>query len=175
MKILGIDPGNKLSAYCVYEVDTHKVYAKGKIENQKLHLMLHGKEKDLRVRDCAVLAIEYMHSMGMPQSQDVLDTQFFAGRLVEAWTGGWLKNEPTWHPVKRRDVKLTICNNPRAKDKNIRQSLLDMFPAIGGGNVPQVGTKAKPGPLYGVSNDVWSALAIAITLSVRINKPWSVL
>lgn len=28
---------------------------------------------------------------------------------------------------------------------------------------PQVGTKAKPGPLYGVKGHSWSALAVVLT------------
>lgn len=30
-----------------------------------------------------------------------------------------------------------------------------------------IGRKASPGPLYGISRDVWSALAIAVTYSIR--------
>jgi hypothetical protein len=30
-----------------------------------------------------------------------------------------------------------------------------------------VGRKAAPGPLYGISRDVWSALAIAVTYTLQ--------
>jgi hypothetical protein len=33
--------------------------------------------------------------------------------------------------------------------------------------VTAIGRKAAPGPLYGMSCDVWSALAIAVTYSIR--------
>jgi hypothetical protein len=42
----------------------------------------------------------------------------------------------------------------RAKDANIRQALLDL---IG----PQ-GTKAQPGPTYGIKSHTWAALAVAV-------------
>jgi hypothetical protein len=33
--------------------------------------------------------------------------------------------------------------------------------------VTAIGRKASPGPLYGISRDVWSALAIAVTYAIR--------
>jgi hypothetical protein len=33
--------------------------------------------------------------------------------------------------------------------------------------VTAIGRKAAPGTLYRISNDVWSALAIAVTYSIR--------
>lgn len=29
-----------------------------------------------------------------------------------------------------------------------------------------IGSKAAPGPLYGISRDVWSALAVAVTYAI---------
>jgi hypothetical protein len=55
--------------------------------------------------------------------------------------------------VYRNAVKLHICGTPRAKDPNIRQALIDKYGAPG--------TKKNPGPTYGVSSHLWSALAIA--------------
>jgi len=58
---------------------------------------------------------------------------------------------------------MNLCGVMKAKDGNIRQALIDRFPATGGGKIPQIGTKAKPGPLYGFSRDKWAALAVAVT------------
>ena len=60
-----------------------------------------------------------------------------------------------------------LCNSVRAKDSNVRQALLDRFPATGGGKTPQIGTKSKPGPLYGFSKDMWAALGVALTFANR--------
>jgi hypothetical protein len=64
--------------------------------------------------------------------------------------------------LQRRAVKLALCGDSRAKDANIRQALIDRF----GGKDAAIGRKAAPGPLYGISRDVWSALAIAVTYTI---------
>ena len=63
--------------------------------------------------------------------------------------------------LPRRAVKLALCGDSRAKDANIRQALIDRF-----GGSAAIGRKAAPGPLYGISRDVWSALAIAVTYTL---------
>jgi len=95
-------------------------------------------------------------SYGMAVGKDVFETALWTGRFIEAWGGPHTK-------VYRKDVKLTLCGNASAKDANIRQALIDRYPPTGGGRRPQTGTKAKPGPLYGVRRDIWQALAVAVT------------
>lgn len=100
------------------------------------------------------LAIEMIASYGMPVGREVFETCVWIGRFIEAWGGPYTL-------VYRKDVKLHLCGQPRAKDSNIRQALIDRY----GGKDRAVGKKATPGPLYGVSADVWSALAIAVTFA----------
>lgn len=145
--ILAIDPGNVESAYCYLDDGLPITFAK--VANNVMLGVLEGIEADS-------LAIEYMKPRGMPTSKEEMDTQFWAGRFVQAWGGDWT-------PIHRADVKMNICGHIRAKDSNIRQALIDRFPAKGGGKCPQVGTKKKPGPLYGMSGDCWSALAVGLT------------
>jgi hypothetical protein len=64
--------------------------------------------------------------------------------------------------LPRRAVKLALCGDSRAKDANIRQALIDRF-----GGSAAIGRKANPGPLYGISPDVRSALAIAVTYTLQ--------
>jgi hypothetical protein len=78
------------------------------------------------------------------------------------WTGRFTEAA---RPVKvvqlpRRQVKVAICGDTKAKDANIRAALLDRF-----GGSKAKGTKAKPGPLYGMTADMYSALAIAVTFA----------
>ncbi len=61
--------------------------------------------------------------------------------------------------IKRLEVKIHLCHDSRAKDANIRQAILDRF----GGKEKAIGRMATPGPLMGVSGDLWAALAVAIT------------
>jgi hypothetical protein len=143
MKILAIDPGNNESGWILLDGETPVDF--GKCFNLALLSRIRTIEADL-------LVVEYMAAMGMPTAQEVLDAQFWTGRFVEAWGG-------EWHPIKRREVKLAICGSARAKDGNIRQALIDRY----GGKEVAIGRKKTPGPLFGISNDVWQALAVGIT------------
>lgn len=98
------------------------------------------------------LAIEMIASYGMPVGKEVFDTCVWIGRFIEAWGGPYTL-------VYRREVKMYLCGNNTAKDGNIRQALIDKY----GGQEAAIGKKKTPGPLYGISKDVWSALAVAVT------------
>jgi hypothetical protein len=99
--------------------------------------------------DGALVAVEMVASYGMPVGREVFETVLFTGRLVER-ADAW--RHPT-QLVYRKDVKLYLCQSARAKDANIKQALIDLL--------GPVGTKAQPGPLYGVKGHTWSALAVA--------------
>lgn len=103
-----------------------------------------------------VVVIEKIESYGMAVGAEVFDTVWWAGRFAEA------ASRATVVMLPRRAVKLALCGDSRAKDANIRQALLDRF-----GGSAAVGRKATPGPLYGISRDVWSALAIAVTYAIQ--------
>ena len=148
--IIGIDPGPTESALVTYG-DGPKWNVIG--SNDYMRQILY--EPQLRDRD-AVLAIEMIASYGMPVGREVFETCVWIGRFVECWP-------LPWRYVYRKDVKLHLCGSLRAKDANVRQAMLDRFPATGGGKVPQIGTKKQPGPLYGFKSHMWSALAVAIT------------
>lgn len=95
------------------------------------------------------VAIEMIACYGMPVGRETFETCLVIGRLLEIF-------DQSRVPVKlvyRRDVKLHLCGSARAKDGNIRQALIDKYGAPG--------TKKNPGPTYGVSSHLWSALAIA--------------
>jgi hypothetical protein len=101
-------------------------------------------------------------SYGMPVGREVFETCVWIGRFMEQWGAPDRVNL-----VYRKDVKMHLCGSPRAKDANIRQALIDLFEPTGGGKTPQIGTKAKPGPLYGVSTHAWPALGVAVTVQAR--------
>jgi len=141
--VLAIDPGNVQSAWLIY--DGQRPTAFGIWEND----MLRGLSL---CEGCSHVAIETMHSRGMPTAQEEFDTQFWAGRFVERLGLPFTK-------MRRLDVKMHLCGSARAKDGNIRQVLLDRY----GGEKAAKGNKKAPGPLYGISRDCWSALALAVT------------
>jgi len=150
MAILAIDPGNVKSAYVVYSDGMPKHF--GKIDNGD---MLEVIQKYKHSTEC--LAIEMVACYGMKVGATIFETAYWTGVFAQAYG----LNRTT--KVYRKDVKMHLCSSMRAKDGNIRQAIIDKYPPSGGGKTPQIGVKANPGPLYGISADVWAALGVAIT------------
>lgn len=154
--IFAIDPGPIKSAWCEYK---HGKVADCAIEpNCFVRQRLVSMRKKWAYQN--TLAIEMIACYGMPVGAETFETCLWIGRFWEA-----AHTEPVL--VYRKDVKMHLCNSVRAKDANIRQALLDQFPKIGGGKIPQIGTKKEPGPLYGVTSHVWAALAVAVTCEAK--------
>lgn len=149
--IVAIDPGPAQSGWCIY--DDGRVRDSGVRENEQFLRVL-------STMGCidGTLAIEMIASYGMPVGREVFETCVWIGRFMQAWA---FPKEVRL--VYRKDVKLHLCGTTKAKDGNVRQALIDLFPATGGGKTPQIGIKAKPGPLFGVSTHAWPALGVAIT------------
>jgi len=161
MRLLAIDPGPRQSAWVVLDVETQRPLAHAITANDELRQALRGESITYSTGKISYyaaehLAIEMVASYGMSVGKDVFETAVWIGRFIEAWSG-------PHSLVYRKDVKLTLCGDSRARDSNVRQALIDRYPPTGGGRLPQVGTKAKPGPLYGIRRDVWAALAVAVT------------
>lgn len=166
MILLAIDPGTASSGAVL--VDTRykppkieRVYPE--IDNNRLIKLIQGADSaedqfDGRWVLLHAVVIEHLTSMGMEIGASTMETIWWSGRLYEATRNALL---PV-HTVSRKDIKLHLCGTSRAKDKNIRQAIIDMYPATGAGKVPQIGTKNHPGPLYGMSKHAWAALAVAI-------------
>ena len=157
--ILAIDPGTHKSAWVVLRTPELKPLAFGHEANDKVL-------ERLRVRDYAGaadpdhMAIEMPASYGMAVGQEVFDTCFWAGRFWEQFHG-----YKKLRIFRKTDVAMHMCHSMRAKDGNIRQALIDRFGIVG--------TKANPGWFYGVSNDVWQAIAVGVTAWDRHFDPKS--
>lgn len=161
MKILAIDPGPKESGWCLYnaapgprgkESPDGCVTASGVMENYALRAKLAEK----KIAD--KLAIEVMQSYGMPVGAETFVACEWIGRFSELW---YSEQHLEIIRLTRGNIKLYLCGTPRAKDANVRQAILDLFPA-------GRGTKKAPGPLYGIKSHAWSALAVAITAAAYI-------
>lgn len=150
MIVLAIDPGTTESGVVLYG---ERVISAGQWDNHKLRAALRNFEFA-----SATIAIEMIESFGMPVGREVFETVLWIGRFMEA---SGQPNEVRL--VYRRDIKLHLCGSPRAKDANIRQALIDRLGAPG--------TKKKPGPTYGISVHLWSALAIAIYTQDTLGGP----
>jgi len=156
MKILAIDPGQKKSGWVLFDTDYKKILDSGIDDNE---LLL----KKIKL-DYDVLCIEMIASYGMPVGQTTFETCLWVGRFIQQSVLSKIDYNLYY---KKIDINPTICFSNKAKDSNIRQSLIDMFTPSGGGKTPQVGTKSQPGPLYGISSHKWAALAVAVTHSLK--------
>ncbi len=153
--ILAIDPGPTESAFVLYGAE--RPWLHGKIPNGEL-LDEVRQANSLRgpYAGAIILVVELIACYGMPVGREVFDTCIVTGRLLEAWGLA--------HALLTRGaVKLHLCGSMRAKDGNVRAALLDRW----GGKAKAIGNKAAPGPLRGVSGDVWAALALAVTYADR--------
>jgi hypothetical protein len=139
-RILALDPGTNETAYIVWDGST--IHAKGILTNEQMLSLL--KSGDLMPYQEA--AIEMVASYGMAVGREVFETCLWVGRYIE-------RCKAPHRLIYRKDVKLHLCNSPRAKDGNIRQALIDKH--------GKQGTAKNPGPLYGVTSHIIAALAVA--------------
>ncbi|SRR5258708_39054170 len=138
---LAVDPGTTSSGWCLF--DGARVLDSGELENRAML-------ERIRDSDADVLALEMVESFGMAVGREVFETVRWIGRMQQCW-----RDPEAVRLVYRREVKLHLCQSPRAKDANIRQALID--------KLGPVGVKKQPGPLYGVKSHAWSALGVAVT------------
>ncbi len=140
--ILAIDPGPEESAYALLDENLKPILF-GKEKNETLLKALYQFPRQ-------ILAIEMVASYGMPVGKEIFETVFWIGRFWENWIGEKYR-------IYRKEVVLNLCQSSRGKDSNVRQALIDRF--------GPVGTKKNKGWFYGVSGDVWSAIAIGVTFA----------
>lgn len=155
MLILAIDPGNEESAYALLGPDLRPIkFAKKK--NEEVMLDCQNIITGYVCIDNINVVIEMVASYGMPVGKEVFDTCVWIGRFSERLTVGGA------YFIYRKEEKIALCGSMKAKDGNIRQALIDRF--------GPVGTKKNPGWFYGVSKDVWSAIAVGVTYYDKTTK-----
>lgn len=151
--ILAIDPGPERSAWLEFRRGYPTKFG---IDTNEDVLTVIARSHSM------TLAIESIASYGMAVGADVFETAVWSGRFIQRWVDDPASRRLT-SPVQRvyrRDVKLYLCGNQRAKDANVRQALIDRY---GPGKEAAIGRKVAPGVLYGVKSHIWSALAVAVT------------
>lgn len=157
--IFAIDPGNEYSAYVLLD-EYLKPIIKGKIDNV---LLLNSIPDILEEYPVSDIAIEMVASYGMAVGKTVFDTCVWIGRFYQMFVslnnGKHLGIQLQF--VYRKDEKMCICGNMKAKDSNIRQGLIDRFAKHDFKNGK--GTKANPDWFFGFKADIWAAYAVAVT------------
>ncbi len=159
MIIVSVDPGPTDSCWLKFDTDTRKPVQWEHSTNIALLRLLRTNIADRCV-------FEQVAAMGMAVGAEVFETVFWTGQFVEAWNNSRPVPDPA-ERIKRIDIKLHLCGQARAKDANVRQSLIDMY----GGKEKAIGKKKSPGPLYGISSHAWAALAVAVTYADRLRSP----
>lgn len=155
--VFGVDPGTTQSAVVVVDAGTGIITQHLTDENENVlnFLIDQWAISSILAAQPKVLVVEQIEAMGMLVGNEVHETTWWAGRFYQAWHGIGRA-----HRMTRRTVKLHLCGTMRAKDKNIRQALIDRY---GASSAVSIGTKKNPGPLYGIHAHEFAALAVART------------
>ena len=160
--ILGIDPGNTLSAYCVCERDTMKPVKFDKVSND---ILINEIIPSLNASLITVVAIEHMQGFNMGVGKEVFETCYYIGRLLER-IERIMPNVPI-QPIYRTEEKVAICGHLKgSNDMLVRHNLIDKFAKhdLQRGK----GVKKNPDFFYGFKSDCWSAFAIAYTAKIKL-------
>lgn len=193
MIILAIDPGPTKSAWLTFDTETDDPVNWGHDTNEAVLDNINYQDVVYAER----LVLEQVAAMGMDVGKDVFETVFWTGRFFQGWNERMRYSETREKMdhadrIKRMEVKMHICHDSRAKDKNIRQSIIDMY----GGDIVAItgakcsrckdgmiggkkrgrpcdlctgdGWETRPGPLAGISTHAWAALALAITYADKL-------
>lgn len=113
------------------------------------------------VEDPDVILIEAISGYGLTTGNQVFETLWWTGRFFEA------ARPVEVIRVTRASVKQQLLGkgNTKQPDSVLRTLLIDRYATLAGdplgGKALAVGLKRSPGPLYGMANDAWAALALA--------------
>lgn len=142
---IGIDPGPETSDAVVLDSEGLVV---GKIScpNGEMYACVDNwKQQGERV------VVEDFVPYGARLSYESMDTIKFIGALF--WAHGC-------EVLSRKAIKLHLCGIASATNANVKDALVHEY---GGSRERAVGKKKTPGPLYGITDHLWAALAVAVT------------
>lgn len=146
MIVLGIDPGNTHTAFAM--IDSGVISSVHYLENNEAFAWLSINAGFITVLGGAIVC-EMIASYGMAVGKTVFETCVAIGRFQAI--------APDMKFITRIQVKSAVCHSGKATDANIRQALIDRY--------GPPGNKKSPGPTYGISGDMWAALAVATAYS----------
>jgi len=131
--VIGFDPGNECTGWCVWDVKDKIFLYKHKILNGDVIQKIEVFDKKYNI---VKVGIEYPSSYGMPVGQTLFDTCTFVGILAQIFKS---KNIPC-ELIFRKSVKMFLCNSVRADDSIVNSRVREY---LGEDN-----TKKKPNPIY---------------------------
>ena len=158
MIVLGLDPGPTNSGLALYDSDAREV-----IEACKSITTADAMDLITRVAGkfgIDLVAIERVQSYGIAGAS-LLRTAEVGGMLHRCASN--LGLDVVW--LYRREVLRGLDVTGKGnRDSLVRQRLIEIH---GGDRASAVGTKARPGPLYGVASHAWQALAVAVVAGME--------
>ena len=146
--IFAIDPGNEFSAWCVM--------------NREYELLGFAKETN---REVMQHMIEWLPKVDQVVIERMMNYSNNVGQTVFMtceWIGRFSQDAEKVVPVDyifRKDEKMYLCQTMKANDSAIRHALIDRFAKFD--KVNGKGTSKNRDVFYGVTKDIWSAIAIA--------------
>ena len=142
------DPGTDESAVVLYDCIKNKVVDHFMLENYFILDKIPYLNADR-------LACE-MFAPYLGLGQETLDACLWAGRFIQRWLDLG-KDKQSYSTIFRREVTKALEVKPtkgKSTDGLVRKAVISI--------VGEPGTKAKPGPTYGLVEDEWQALAVGI-------------
>ena len=141
LTVLGIDPGTTQSALVAWN---------GSAVTDKQLIPNIQARNYLASTNCTTVACEHLQCYGMSVGKEVFETGYWIGRFWEVCDIMGFE----WQRVYRSEIKSYWCHSAKANDSSIRTAIID--------RLGPPGRKKTPGITYGISKDLWSALAIAV-------------
>lgn len=181
--LLALDPGTRETAFIIGDTRERKPLKTGKWENRRLLDSIAQGWNGFEDPTEMVIEMVGHYGTGMSVGKDVFETCIWIGRFHEAW-----RSRMSADPARllRKTVCGHICGSGKAKDKNVRQAIIDRFggedKGIGGKRCKACSGKGvrgrhkvacdacngtcwlhPPGPLCGMAGDVWQAMGVFLT------------
>lgn len=148
--ILCLDPGTFRTAWLLYDTEEERICNFGLQDNYQVI-------DTIRFIKYEKLVVEMISSYGMRVGNSVFETCVWIGRFIQTS----VQRDLPWETISRISVKTQVCGTPRSNDAGVRAKLIEKF--------GPPGIKKNPGGTYGISKDIWSALAVAVAWT-KINK-----
>ena len=158
MRLLAIDPGDRLTAYCLMN-ENYRPLCKDKVSNEDMLQFI----TDRRV-EFDRIAVEMIASYGMPVGANVFETCVMVGRIEQLADMLGIPHDR----VYRMEEKQFICHDSRAKDSNIQRALIDRFARHD--TKRGKGTKKNPDHFYGFKSDIWAAFAVGVVALDKLER-----
>lgn len=148
--VFAIDAGNKDSGYAILESKSSLLRIEGvptfgKISNGELLLVISRWIGEVD------FAIEFPYPKNSVVPYEVFEMAAWVGRMEQVIIQSGEKSAR----IFRHREKSVMCRSGSATDAQIRAAVIDLM----GGK----GTPSNPGPTFGVTADVWQAIAVGIT------------